>query len=177
VPPFFPQHLTMFTSFRLSVAKSLGFETFVEESLDDHEDHYAFLVPEDTPGDIAIQIRDFLQVCFSNGGFHVDRADFFEEGTYQYNWCGSRHLTTHLGRHWLFEVHPASSTSLPLPPKPLCDPWVVVAVDYDSLKPTGSYIRFSTTEMTAATPANYIATYNTIKDRAIQFISDICGKG
>ncbi len=176
VNSYIPYILTMFSSFRLSVANSLGFETFVEESLDDHSMMYAFLIPDGVSQQLANKVRDFLQVCFSNAGFLVDSVGFFEEGMYNYNWCGSRHLTVNLGKHWLFEVQSGTPTSLPLPPNPSCDPWVVVAISYDSVKPEGSCMRFDTTEMTAATPENYLTTYNALKSHAIQFISNIMGK-
>ena len=160
-----------FSAFRLSVAKSLGFETFVEESIHDYMEQYAFLIPEDVDRETAKQIRDFLQVCFSNNGYRVERADLFEEGTYEYNWCGSRHLTVHLERHWLFELAACERTTLPLPPKPSCDPWVVANVDYDSMRPAGSRIRYHTSYMTAATPATYMMTHERIRNSVHDYVN------
>lgn len=162
---------TMNSSFRLSVANSLGFETFVVESLDDHSQLYAFLVPDNVSQELAYEVRDFLQICFTNAGLSVDSTEFYEEGMYNYNWCGSRYLTMNLGKHLLFNVHYAIPTSLPFPPKPSCDPWVVVSVAYNSVKPDKFMCRYDTTEMAATTPENYMTTHNALKHKVDNFIS------
>ena len=153
-----------FLAFRAYVAKTLGFETFVPESLNDLSLQYAFLIPQETSMEVAEEVRDFLLACFANKGFRVANVVMFDEGTYSYNWCGSRHLTAHLERHWLFEVVPEDTAIIPIPPKPSCDRWLVVEVEYDALRPEGSRVRFDTTYMTAATPPLFQATFERVRD-------------
>lgn len=153
-----------FLSFRAYVAKTLGFETFVPESLNDLSLQYAFLVPQETSMEVAEEVRDFLMVCFTNKGFRVANVSWFNAGVYDYNWCGSRHRTAELECHWLFEVVPETTTPYPIPPNPSCDRWLVVEVDYDDLRPQGSRVRFDTTYMTAATPLTFKATLDRVRE-------------
>jgi hypothetical protein len=163
LPTFQTISITSITSIRVSVRKALGFETFVEESLDDHCNLYAFLVPDSVDRTTAESVRDVVQVCFTNAGLRCESVQWFDEKTYEYNWCGSRHLTVHLDKHWQFKVVSDEATSLPIPPKPACDPWLVVSANYDEIKSENSFIRYDATYMTAATSETYMNVLHTIR--------------
>jgi hypothetical protein len=135
---------------RLSVANTLGFETFVKESLHDSTLQYAFLVPHEVCKKVAEEVRDFLHISFMNHGYRIVSTDWFDEGMYEYG-----QTIAHLERHWLFEVEASVATELPLPKRPICDRWVVSEVPYNSVKPDGCDTDFKTILMAATTPTRF----------------------
>lgn len=118
--------------FRLAVRNQLGFETFHPESLDDHVEVYAFLIPKGIDEEESNCLKDFLSAFFLLHSRQTIKASFYSMGSYMYNWCGSRHITAHLEEHLLFYVEPCiSQNCMDTVKKPTCIPWLVVEVDYD----------------------------------------------
>ena len=88
--------MSFFDQFRIAVRNQLGFETFHPESLDDHVEVYAFLIPSGIDGEVIDQLNEYLAAFFHLHGRETLKTSFHGMGTYMYNWCGSRHITAHL---------------------------------------------------------------------------------
>ncbi len=147
---------TMFLHLRIAVRNCLGFETFIPESVDSQSLQYAFLVPRETPKALAEEVRDFLQVCFVNAGYRVVSATWLDSGNYE---------KLYLESHWLFEVVPETlCETLQIPKKPVCDPWVLAEVSYDSFLPEESCKRFETKHVAATLPEQFQETYHRIRN-------------
>jgi hypothetical protein len=141
------------SSLRLKCLGALGFEAFLPESLDDHEDLLAFMVPQSIHPDPALMM--YLEGLIIELGRSCKSVQWMSGGTYENNWYGSRCHTHILGPHILFHVLKESSTHHSHPLPQLAHSWVIACVDVDAMKPKNSVIRYYTYLHEAAQPEEF----------------------
>jgi hypothetical protein len=161
-----------FSFFRATALRALGFDGFFTESLDDSKDLFAFLLPKSYFESYKHHdLITYLLAVFEQCGWKTLETSVLETGTYETNWCGSRHNTHILGPHILFHMQYSAPNPDPrtydLSRPELPWNWTIIEVDYDSLKPSGSFIRFSTYLYEAAIPEDFINVHNRLKQTAL----------
>ncbi len=153
-----------FDAFRVSVQNALGFETFYPERLDDSVEIYAFLVPPGISEKVRDDLGNYISAMFQNAGRICEGVTWHDCGSYQFNWCGSRHITASFDTHLVFWLSNDQSEPVPLvelPPKPQLDRWIVVEVEYDHVRADlypDSCMRFDSVYAVATVEGKYMDT-------------------
>ncbi len=166
-----------FESFRVSVREALGFETFYPECLDDSVEMYAFLVPSGVSEEVRNQLSEYISTMFHNTGRICEGITWHDSGSYHFNWCGSRHISAQFDTHLVFWLAKPSEESAPLekkelPTKPETDRWIIVEVNYDSVRHEmfpDSCMRFDSAYAAAAKEGGYAE----LKQRLTESVKDI----
>ncbi len=170
---------SLFYSFRATALRALGFDGFFTDSLDDHTDLFAFLLPASFhKSHPTHDLITYLLHLFEVSGWKSNGTKILETATYETNHYRSRHYTHTLGPHILFRmeyVGPQQSQQQLLKPD-LPYNWSIVEADYDVLKPTDCRIRFSTFLYEAASPEEYMDVHGRLKQNAITNINDFMNR-
>ncbi len=139
-----------------AIQKIFGFQPLYDDFVDDTSPRIVAILPKSIFEDEAQRsiLEREVKILFSEHELIIENCEYYEEKSYNVNWCGSRHNTLHM--HYILEfvisvnLQPQRNIQKEYICSSKLPKWSILEVDYDTIKPESQkFLRYSSYEYMA----------------------------